>query len=117
MDFRFRALPMVMISGTRDQLIAISKLPAVRSIFGNRTLSLTSEPEVRAVTGVERAWRDIDLKARNSNLPVNGRNVTVAVLDTGIDATHPDLAGRVTKNLKFVDTLSASVGFNYPLEY
>lgn len=112
---RFRVLPMVTISGTRDQLIAVSKLPAVRSIFGNRTLSLTSEPEVRAMTGVERAWRDADLMARNANLPVSGRNVTVAVLDTGIDATHPDLAGRVTKNLKFVDTLSANVGFNYPL--
>lgn len=112
---RFRALPMVTITGTRNQLFAISSLPGVRSIFGNRTLSLTSEPEIRAVTGVERAWRDLDLKARNANLPVSGRNVTVAVLDTGIDAMHPDLAGRVTKNLKFVDTLSANLGFNYPL--
>ena len=112
---RFHALPMVCITGTRSQLIAISQLPSVRSIYGNRTLNLTSEPEVRATTGVERVWRDVDLKARNSNLPVSGRNVTVAVLDTGIDSTHPDLTGRVIKNIKLADTLSLGAGFNYPI--
>lgn len=111
---RFRTLPMVTITATRDQLLAISRFTAVRSIYGNRTLTLTSEPEVRAITGVDRAWNDADIRTRNSGLPVTGRNVTVAVLDTGIDSTHPDLAGRVTRNIKFADTLSASVGFNYP---
>lgn len=111
---RFRTLPMVTISATRNQLVAISRFASVRSIYGNRTLTLTSEPEVRAITGVDRAWNDADVKTRNSNLSVTGRNVTVAVLDTGIDSTHPDLAGRITRNVKFADTLSASVGFNYP---
>jgi serine protease AprX len=111
---RFRTLPMVTISTTRDQLIAISRFASVRSIYGNRTLTPTSEPEVRAITGVDRAWNDADIKTRNASLPVTGRNVTVAVLDTGIDSTHRDLAGRVTRNVKFADTLSASVGFTYP---
>ena len=112
---RFRALPMVSITATRDQIIAISLLPAVRSIYANRTLSFTSEPEVRAVTGVDRARVDAEIAGRNSNLPVTGRNVTVAVLDTGIDATHGDLASRVTKNIKLADTQSVSVGFTYPV--
>jgi serine protease AprX len=111
---RFRTLPMVILTGTKTQVIAISHLPAVRSIYGNRTLNFNSEPEVRAVTGVERAWADSDLTTRNGNLPVSGRNVTVAVLDTGIDAGHADLAGRVRKNIKLVDTQSAGAGFNYP---
>ena len=111
---RFRALPMVNITGTRDQIIAISHLPAVRSIYGNRTLSLTSEPEVRAFTGVERARHDAEITSHNSNLPVTGRNVTVAVLDTGIDGTHGDLANRVTQNIKLADTQSVGAGFNYP---
>lgn len=112
---RFRVLPAVTITATRDQILAISKLPAVRSIYGNRTLSLTSEPEVRAVTGVSRAWRDTEITSSNRGLPVTGNNVTVAVLDTGIDGTHGDLAGRVIKNIKLADTQSASVGFNYPI--
>jgi serine protease AprX len=112
---RFRSLPMVVLTGTRAQIIAISQLPSVRSIYGNRTLNLSSEAEVRNITGVERAWSDNDLIAANNGLPVSGRNITVAVLDTGIDATHADLAGRVRKNIKLADTQSAGVGFNYPI--
>jgi len=112
---RFRALPMITLTGTRDQITAISKLPAVRSIYGNRTLNLNSEPEVRAVTGVERAWRDAEIATSNHNLPVTGKNIAVAVLDTGVDGNHGDLAGRVAKNIKLASTQSASVGFNYPI--
>ncbi len=112
---RFRTLPAVVISASRDQIVAISRLPSVRSIYGNRTLTLTSEPEVRVATGVERARVDAEITAHNVNLPVTGRNVTVAVLDTGIDATHEDLSGRVSKNVKLADSQSLGLGFNYPV--
>ncbi len=111
---KFRALPMVILSATRDQIIAISKLSSVRSIYGNRTVTLTSEPEVRSAIGADRAWADREISAKTQNLPVAGRNVTVAVLDTGVDGTHADIAGRVTKNVKLADTESIGVGFNFP---
>jgi len=110
----FHVLPMVMISGTREQIAAISRLPGVRSIYGNRTLSLTTEPEVRAATGIERAWRDAEIKESHEGIQISGHGVTVAVLDTGIDGTHGDLSGRITKNVKLFDTQSLGVGFNYP---
>ena len=112
---RFRALPMIMVTGTRRQIFAVSRLPAVRSIYGNRTLNLTSEPEVRSTTGVDRAWGDAEVISHNMNLPLTGRNIAVAVLDTGIDGTHPDLAGRVIANVKLADTLGVGAGFSYPV--
>ena len=93
---------MVYVTGTRDQIVEISRLRSVRSIYGNRTLQLTADPSEGA-TGVGRAWRDADVTRHNSGLPVSGRGVTVAVLDTGIDSTHADLAGRVVQNVKLLD--------------
>ena len=40
---KFRRLPLVAVSTTRDQLIAVSRLPQVRSIYGNRTLTFNSD--------------------------------------------------------------------------
>jgi serine protease AprX len=112
---RFRVLPVITVTATRRQMMAISQLPGVRSIYGNRTLTLNSEPEVRAVTGVNRAWQDLEITAANQGLRVTGKNVTVAVLDTGVDGTHGDLLNRVSKNIKLADTQSINVGFNYPI--
>ncbi|MBA3320570.1 MAG: S8 family serine peptidase, partial [Pyrinomonadaceae bacterium] len=110
---RFHQLPMVVVTATRDQIIAVSKLAAVRSIYGNRTLQLTAAPD-KGTAGIERVRQDADLSRHNQGLPVSGRGVTVAVLDTGVDSTHADLSGRVAQNVKLADTMSAGVGFNYP---
>ena len=110
---RFRVLPMIYVAATKAQLIALSRLPSVRSLYGNRTLNFDSDPYFSS-TGIQRVSSDNDLTSRNSG-PVSGRNVTVAVLDTGVNAQHPDLAGKVVQNVRLADLQSVPAGFTNPV--
>lgn len=110
---RMRMLPIVYVTGTRAQIIAISRLASVRSIYGNRSLTFNSDPYLN-VTGTQRVAADGELTADNGSLPVSGRGVTVAVLDTGINTSHPDLAGKVAQNVRLADVQSVPLGFVNP---
>src|SRR5215475_1627105 len=110
---RYRVLPVVSVTTTKRQLLQISQLPRVRSIYGNRTLKILAEPG-NGLTGTERVKTDADLTAANGGQTVIGRNVTVAVLDTGLDGTHGDLSGRVVSNVKLVGVAGLGVNFTYP---
>jgi serine protease AprX len=110
---RLRMLPMVYVTATKAQLLAVSQLSRVRSIYGNRTLTFNSDPYFNT-TGVQRVGPDNDLRQENGGLPVTGRDVTVAVLDTGINGQHADLAGKVVQNVKLADTQSLPGSFAYP---
>jgi serine protease AprX len=112
---RYRVLPMIAVTTTKSRLVAISHLPAVRSIYGKRTFQWNLDPATRNETMVDPVRSNSDLTRANGGVPVTGRGVTVAVLDTGVDGTRADLSGRVVQNLKLADTQSLGVGFNYPL--
>ena len=111
---RLRMLPMIYVTGTKAQLLAVSRLPRVRSLYGNRTLTFNSDPYFNT-TGVQRVAPDNDLRQQNGAMPVTGRNVTVAVLDTGINSQHADLAGKVVQNVRLADTQSVPATFAYPV--
>jgi serine protease AprX len=111
---RYNSLPMIAVTAKRTDIIDISHLSNVRSIYGNRTLKSTADTRMSA-TGVDRVRRDADLTRKNLGLPLSGRGTTVAVLDTGVDGTHSDLSGRVAQNVKIADTQSLSIGFMPPV--
>ncbi|HEY2847127.1 MAG TPA: S8 family serine peptidase, partial [Pyrinomonadaceae bacterium] len=113
---RFKVLPMVMVTATKSQIIAISHSPRVQSIYGNRTLTFNSDPYFNK-TGITRVGPDRDLVQKNNGTTVTGRGVTVAVLDTGINGLNQDLNGKVLQNVRLADVQGAPVpGFVNPLD-
>ncbi|HEU4794820.1 MAG TPA: S8 family serine peptidase [Pyrinomonadaceae bacterium] len=95
-----KALPMVLTSINRTQFNALKTKSGVRSLYANRTFRLL-DLEGRTITGIENLVRDTQVTALNNELPVTGRNIGVSYIDTGIDATHPDLQQNVAQNVYF----------------
>src|SRR5678810_1103565 len=83
-------LPIVLTSINRVQLNALKTKPSIKSLYANRKFKLL-DLEGRTITGIEKLIRDPEVTTRNGGLPMSGKNVGIAYIDTGIDATHPDL--------------------------
>jgi subtilisin family serine protease len=77
---------------TRDKAEELEKLKEVKAVYPNRkvhALLMDSVPLIKA----DQAW----------NLGYTGKNITIAIIDTGIDYTHPDLGGCFGAGCKVVD--------------
>jgi serine protease AprX len=91
----FSELPIVGIKGTKLQIESLldSGLDAL-SIYENKKLDYFLR-DSRELIGAESVWND---------LGYTGKGTTVAVIDSGIDATHPDLpfGTKVVQNVKLL---------------
>ena len=83
-------LPMVLTSINKAQFSALLTKSGIRSLYANRTFKLL-DTQSREISGVNALVRDAEVTAINQGLPVSGKNIGIAYVDTGIDATHPDL--------------------------
>jgi serine protease AprX len=100
----FAHLNMVAALATPDQIAAIRSMTGVRGVYP----ATNEQPlNAEAVTSVQ-ADQVYGLTA--GGLPVNGRGVGIAIIDSGIDATHPDLA-LGTKTVQNVHTLGTTKDF------
>ena len=112
---RFRRLPMVVVNATKDQIRAMAMLPSVRSVFADRTLAIF-DSNSRGLIGLGDVDADPALRAPGG-APLTGAGVTIAVIDTGVDGTHPDLpyGTKLVGNVRLAASAGTGPGFLYPV--
>ena len=89
----FRKVGVVAARATPAQIAAARSLPGVTYLEGNQPLRYFTGTSHKATRG----------EAARATLGLSGAGVSVAVVDTGIDPTHPSFAGgKVVRNLKSV---------------
>ncbi|HEY0733472.1 MAG TPA: S8 family serine peptidase [Herpetosiphonaceae bacterium] len=88
----FDVLPMLAIRGTSSQIRSALSLNGLTSAFFNKPLKYLMHESVRTI-GADRVWNE---------LGVTGKNVGVAIIDSGVDGTHADLSPAMAHNVKIL---------------
>jgi len=83
-------LPMVLTAINAAQFDQLKTRSEVLSLYSNEVQALHTNAS-RSFIGVTALRKDADLTRRNNGMPISGKGIGVAIIDTGIDGTHADI--------------------------
>jgi serine protease AprX len=93
--YRMNRLPIVAVNANPAQIAQMTSWDDLRSIYLNAPIKLYDN-QTNPLIEVDRLRTDPDITRRNGGLPVSGKGITIAIDDSGVDATHQDLTYNVT---------------------
>ena len=91
---------------TREAVKEIEKLPRVKRVWRDEKVQVCLNQSVPLIGG-DRVWSDLN---------TTGRGMIVAIVDTGIDYTHPDLGGCLGVGCKVIGGYDFVHGHPYPMD-
>lgn len=97
----------VVLDATEDAEARLARTDGVHRVV--RAVPLERHavaPATRTDEAADAGGEDLNLRltrVREAWPRATGQGVTIAIIDSGIDASHPDLAGRVKQNVRLVD--------------
>jgi len=78
----------VAVDLSNEEVSEIKALPSVKNVFRNDEVRIVLEESVNQISADE-LWEFLD----GEGISVRGQGITIGIIDTGVDYTHPDLGG------------------------